>query len=73
MKGVNCKKLINTTEAAEYLSVKPSWIFRRIAKGSKYFDATFPKPIKTQRDNKFLLSELNDWIDSQRNVEKNDA
>ncbi|MCG9042138.1 helix-turn-helix transcriptional regulator [Laribacter hongkongensis] len=45
-----------------------SWIYAVKDPKSRYFDPSFPQPIRLGRSIGWLSSELNEWIESRKNL-----
>ena len=60
-------QLINCKELTTKLSISRSSIYERINPKSKYFDSSFPLPIRVGRCTRWRLSEVQAWIESKSN------
>lgn len=60
-------QLINCKELTTKLSISRSSIYERISPKSKYFDPSFPSPIRVGRCTRWRLSEVQAWIESKSN------
>ncbi|AMW78530.1 hypothetical protein AMD27_06295 [Acinetobacter sp. TGL-Y2] len=60
--------LIPVAKLASMLHVSRSSIYDWMNKKSLRYDATFPVPIKVGRATRWLLSEINGWIEDRAKV-----
>ncbi|MDO8972093.1 MAG: AlpA family phage regulatory protein [Saprospiraceae bacterium] len=58
--------LMRPTDAAQYLGIRRQSIYEKLNTKSKYFDETFPRPIKLgPRAVAFKVEDLDIWIASR--------
>lgn len=63
--STTCLSLINLSELIKVVPLSRTGIYERLNPKSKYYDPTFPKPIKLgKRSNRWLKEEVVAWVEA---------
>ena len=59
-------QIINISEVIEFTSISRAKIYEMIKVGSKYYDPTFPKPVRLSESRiGWVALEVNQWIETK--------